>query len=280
MATDYQITLDGVPETMLWPLWNRGAEQRQDNRLLDDPLAAELIARIDYDFRGTFGAPNLMHSIRARLGDELIADYADACTGDPIVIALGDGLETQLWRVSDPRIRWFSVDLPESIAVRERVLPSHPRARLIPSSALDPAWLDDVPKGASPFVSATGLLMYFNEADVVRLLATIADHFPNATIYFDTIPPYFSRKTMNGFKVTRRYTAPQMPWGISVDDIPAFLDAIPGLRTGQVMTYADPYPERTRFYHLLSKIGPIRRRLAGGLVIARATKKTAIGYRG
>ena len=33
------VELDGVPETMLWPLWNRGVEHGRDDRLIDDPLA-------------------------------------------------------------------------------------------------------------------------------------------------------------------------------------------------------------------------------------------------
>ena len=106
----------------------------------------------------------------------------------------------------------------------------------------------------------------------------IADRMPGAVVFFDTIPPWFSRKTLRGLQVTRQYRAPRMPWGISVDDIPAFLEAIPGVTTGRVWTYADPYPERTRILNLLSRIGPLRRRLAGGLAVARTVRKTRAFY--
>ena len=52
------ISLDGVPETMLWPLWHRvglaetGRVPREE--LLDDPRAADLLRRINYDFVGRF----------------------------------------------------------------------------------------------------------------------------------------------------------------------------------------------------------------------------------
>ena len=42
---------------------------------------------------------------------------------------------------------------------------------------------------------------------------------------FDTIPRWFSRKTMAGFDVTRHYRAPPMPWGINRDEIEAALRA-------------------------------------------------------
>lgn len=273
------LDLSDVPETMLWPLWNRAAEQKRPQRLLDDPLAAELVDQIDYDFRGMFGPPSVFHVIRARLCDDLIADYVDSCDGDPIVVSLGDGIDTQAWRVAIPEIQWFHVDVPEAIAVRERLLPKKPRSHTIACSALDPIWLDGIPRNSTPFVSAAGLLMYLEENDVVRLLAMIADWFPGATVFFDTIPPGFSRKTLSGFKVTNEYTAPPMPWGIAVDDIADFLERIPGIAAHRVWTYGEPYPQRTRLFAWLSRISFLRN-LAGGLVLAKAYRKVANGYYG
>ena len=273
------LDLSGVPETMLWPLWNRAAEQGRANRLIDDPLSAELVDRIDYDFRGMFGTPHVFHVIRARLGDDLIAEYVAGREKEPLVVCLGDGIDTQAWRVADSSVRWISVDLPDAINVRKRLLPPHHKSRSIECSALDPAWLTEIPHDAEPFISAAGLLMYFEECEVRYLLAMIADWFPGATIFFDTIPPNFSRKTLRGFNVTRRYTAPRMPWGIEVDNVATFLDEIPGVRARKVMTYADPHPERTRFYSLLSRFSSMRR-LAPGLAVAETYSKTAEGYRG
>ncbi|MEM7503940.1 MAG: class I SAM-dependent methyltransferase [Pseudomonadota bacterium] len=270
--------LSGVPETMLWPLWNRAAEQRRPDKLIDDPLSAELVSRIEFDFRGTFSAPTVFHVIRARVCDDLVAEYVNNCEDQPIVVSLGDGLETQPWRVNDERIRWFSVDVEEAVAVRTRLLPDHEAVSHIACSVMDFRWLEELPKGAAPFFSAMGLLMYFEDRDVQALLAAIADRFPNAQIFFDTIPPYFSRRTLKGLKVTKQYTAPKMPWGISVDDVAAFLDEIPGVAAERVMTYAEPYPERTKLYALLSKITRLRRTLAGGLVLARTYYKTAAHY--
>lgn len=280
MAGTETLDLSGVPETMLWPLWNRAAHQELDKRLLEDPLSSKLVSRINYDFRGTFGKPHVFHAIRARLGDDLVRDYVSRCESQPVVVSLGSGLETQPWRVDDERIQWINVDVAEAVAVQKRILPGHPRLNLVSSSALDVGWLDAVPKACAPFVSASGLLMYFREQDVIRILATIVDRWPSATIFFDTIPPFFSRKTMKGLKVTKKYTAPPMPWGISVDDVAGFLENIPGIQPERIMTYAEPYPEWTRFYKLLSKIAPIRRRLAVGLVVARGERKTANHYVG
>ena len=92
----------GVPEAMLWPLWNRAAEQSRPDKLLENPLSAELVERIDFDFRGMFGSPNVFHVIRARVGDDLIGDYVRGCDGEPLVICLGNGIDTRAWRIGIP----------------------------------------------------------------------------------------------------------------------------------------------------------------------------------
>lgn len=270
-ASPITIDLSGVPETMLWPLWNRGVETRRSDRVLADPMAVDLVEQLDYDFPGHFRSPSVFHSIRARVCDDLIRSYLSRDLEDPVVISLGEGLDSQLWRLDDERLRWVSVDVPEAIRVRERLLPSHPRASNVACSALDPDWMDAVPADAKPCITAAGLLMYFTEQEVRSLLTRISARFRGAEIYFDTIPPYLSRKTLKGWKVTRLYTAPPMPWGITYDDIPDFLRSIPNLEPALVQTYADPYPKRTRLFKVLSYVRPIRRAFAGGLVHARVS---------
>ncbi len=265
------VELSGVPETALWTVWNRAMEMRRAHRLVDDPMAAELVERLDYDFRGRFGRPTVFHPIRARVGDDLIRDYLSRTREEPVVVALGEGLDSQLWRVDDGRVRWVSVDLPDAIRVRERLLPAHPRASHVAGSILEPAWLDAMPTSAPPFIAAAGVLMYFTESDVRSLLTRIGERFPGAELFFDAIPPFASRRTLKGAKVTRLYTAPPMPWGITVDDLPGFLRSIPNLEPVTVQTYADPFPHRIRLYWLLSKIPPVRRTLAGSLVHARVS---------
>ncbi|WP_296579349.1 class I SAM-dependent methyltransferase [Phreatobacter sp.] len=264
-----RLSLSGVPETMLWPLWNRAAEMRRQDRLIEDPMAAGLVARITYDFAGRFGRPSVFHPIRARVSDDLIRAFLLRQPHKASVVVLGEGLETQFWRLGAPDVTWSSVDLPEAIAVRQRLLPHHPAVHHVACSALDPAWMDAVPAVPAPFISAAGLLMYFQDEEVRTLLARIATRFPGGEIFFDTITPPISRRTQRGWQITRHYTAPPMPWGIAIDALPGFVGAIPGIELLSVQSYADPFPQRTRLYSLLSRIGPLRRRFAGGLVHLR-----------
>ncbi|RYI14307.1 MAG: hypothetical protein EON48_11990, partial [Acetobacteraceae bacterium] len=47
--------LQGVPETMLWPLYHRAMETRRPDGVLKDPESLRIMQALDYDFAGHFG---------------------------------------------------------------------------------------------------------------------------------------------------------------------------------------------------------------------------------
>lgn len=259
------VSLKGVPETLLWPLWNRAAEQKRKDRLIDDPMSADLVERIDYDFEGSFGKPNAGHAIRARVIDDALKLWLQKKPAGTVV-SLGEGLDTQFWRVDNGKLRWISVDLPESIEVRKRFLPAEERIETITCSALDDLWIKKMPQGSEVFIVMAGLLMYFKEGEVRDLLYRLAEHFGESQVIFDVIPVWFSRKSLKGMKVTKTYTAPLMPWALNYGDYKWFNDIHPRLRIKRQMTYADPFPERMRPYSYLLAFQWLTNRLASGIV--------------
>jgi O-methyltransferase involved in polyketide biosynthesis len=156
--------------------------------------------------------------------DEALRPWLAAHPGGTVV-ELGCGLETQFQRCDDGRVRWLCVDVPDAIAVRERYLAPSERCRHVVCSALDLRWMDEVEVTNGVFVTAQGLFMYFPEDEVGRLISAMAKRFEGGELMFDTIPRWFSRKTMAGFDVTRHYRAPPMPWGINRDEIETTLRA-------------------------------------------------------
>ena len=260
-----EVSLQGVPETLLWPLWNRAAEQKREDRLIDDPFSADLVDRIDYDFEANFGKPNAGHAVRARVIDDALKLWLEK-NPEGTVISLGEGLDSQFWRVDNGSMRWISVDVAESIDVRKRLLPAEERMESVVSSALDDLWLKNIPQGSKAFIVMAGLLMYFREEEVKELLYRIADHFRESLAMFDVIPVWFSRKSLKGMKVTKTYTAPLMPWGLNYGDYSWFDGIHPRCRIKRKMTYADPFPERMRPYSYLLAFPWLTNRLASGIV--------------
>ncbi|MFE6871311.1 class I SAM-dependent methyltransferase [Kitasatospora sp. NPDC057692] len=238
--------LAAVPETALWTLWHRAVEARRPDTVLHDPKALDLVERIDFPFAERFGGNPLvsqLQGLRARCFDREVADFL-ARHPRGTVVGLGEGLETQAWRIDNGRARWLAVDLPETAALRERLLPPDERHRILPVSATDPAWMDAVDPAAAAqgvLISAQGLLMYLRPAEVRALLAACAERFPGASFVCDTVPRWFSARAVRGRLRDRHYQAPPMPFGMDADERAKLATAHPG-----VVDVREVYPEGGR----------------------------------
>ncbi len=197
---------------------------------------------------------------------EVVERVSDALA--PALVELAAGLETQFQRCDDGRVRWLCVDVPEALQIREQFLPAAERCRHIPCSALDLRWLDQVEPGPV-FVTAQGLFMYFTPGDVQMLVTAVVERLPGVEIMFDTIPPWFSRKTLHGFAKTANYTAPPMPWGVRRDDIDALLRGwSPRIASVRVRSYGRPYGLAGKLLPVLERV-PVLRNVPPAIVHVR-----------
>jgi hypothetical protein len=213
--------LAGVPETTLWTLYHRAREADSAYSVIEDPKALEVLAAIDFDFFGRFGsAPPWLGrfiGLRAAAFDVQVRQFMNAYPGATVVV-LGEGLETQFWRVDDGKVRWFTVELPETAALRTALLPDDPpRRRTLAGSALDPKWIEELGATAVDHVMvvAQGLLMYLPPAQVRALIQRCAEEFPGGSMVFDTVPRRVSQLTVRGLPGPGGYRPPPMPWGVT-----------------------------------------------------------------
>lgn len=221
--------LDGVAETALWTLWFRSLEAQRGDAVLDDPLAIELVRKLDYPFEERFGrlfpAHVQIQALRVRTFDRevrrFLADHPDGT-----VVALGEGLETQFWRVDNGSVQWLTVDLPEPIALRTALLPRHDRQRVFAGSALDPAWTELVDRRQGVLITAQGLLMYLRPEQVRELLGICATKFPGGTLVFDAVPPWMAGLVRRG---TPGYRPPPLPWTLEPASLPELARLAPGI---------------------------------------------------
>ncbi|MFE4258787.1 class I SAM-dependent methyltransferase [Streptomyces sp. NPDC056883] len=113
-----------VKSTSNWAAALRAAEHRFADRYVDDPLAALLCAGADLEeISSHAGAPHGSVAVRARLGDEVVQRAVAA--GARQVVSLGAGSDTRPFRLSYPedgRLRYYEVDLPGQIALRDELL--------------------------------------------------------------------------------------------------------------------------------------------------------------
>jgi O-methyltransferase involved in polyketide biosynthesis len=185
MVEPIRVDLSGVPQTLLWNLGRRAAAARA-SALLEDPLAVQVFDRLEYDF-GDVCQGARWHAVRVATFDAAVRRFLTRHP-DGTVVALGEGLETQFWRVDNGRVRWLSVDLPAVLDLRQQVLPHDSRLAGYAGSALDLGWLDQLEPTEPVLVSAQGLFPYFRRNEVYELIAAIADRLPKSSLVFDVVP--------------------------------------------------------------------------------------------
>lgn len=228
--------LEGVSATTLWTLHNRASEAKRSDGVIRDPWAVVLFDRIDYDYR-KFGKPNQSHALRAVAFDTAVGQYLNAHP-KASVVALAEGLQTSFWRLQSHGLKdemtWYSIDLPPVMALREKLLPHDDHIVSLAQSALDRSWMDRVDRSNGVFITAEGLLMYLDPDDALELIRDCAARFPGGRLMFDSVPPWFSRRTVGGkLKLSDRYVAPPMPFGLSPDEAVGLAGRIPGVRAAQ-----------------------------------------------
>lgn len=255
-------TLDGVSATTLWTLHFRGTEAKRSDGVVRDPWAVTLFDSISYDYL-KFGKPNQSHALRAAAFDAETARYLDSHPRASVV-AIAEGLQTSFWRLHAvgraDELTWYSIDLPAVMALRAQLLPHDDRIVPLAQSALDHSWMDRVDQTNGVFITAEGLLMYLEPDDALGLIRACAARFPGGRMMFDSVPPWFSRRTLKGVKLSDRYTVPPMPFGMTPDDAVALAQTVPGVRAARDVAYP---PGRGLFkiaaWPPLDRIGFMRR---------------------
>ena len=247
-----KITLSGVPETMLQTVFAR-AKETKTRGAITDSKAVEIIDRLDYDFSAA-DQDTAMHSgviARTIVLDRLVKAYL-AGHGGAVVVNVACGLDTRCYRVSGYS-HWYDLDLPETIAVRKRLLPESGSISQIAMSAMD-NWGGEIGEtGTSTLVIIEGLTMYLSEADVKRIFAVISGRFDRVTVLVETMNPMvvrrFREKSIEASRAKFR-------WGVK--DGAALAALLPDFRLVEEHSLCEGMAEFAPVYRLLDKIPAVR----------------------
>lgn len=225
--------LTGVSETALMTLAGRADQAGLPDAIISDPMAIELRDAFDVDY-GKFGRRGQEMALRSLAADKCTIEYL-RIHPEATIVALAEGFQTSFWRIDaavpDPQFRWISVDLPPVMALRDKLLPASPRITNLAQSALDYTWMDRVDTSAGVFITAEGLLMYLQPEESMALIAECAKRFPGGRMFFDLPPTILKKVAPNGLRASKHYRVPPMPFSLSIDQLRALVDTMPGLKS-------------------------------------------------
>lgn len=187
-----KVSVTGVAETMIQTLYARAKETRKPDHKIRDDIAVELVEKIGYDFSKADQDMVMYSGVIARtiVLDQMVRQYLENHK-NTIVINIACGLDTRCYRMQGKYLRWYNVDLPETMNVRSRFLSETGPVYQIAKSAMDETYVDDITfYNENVLVIIEGLTMYLKEDDVKKMFSIIDQSFQNVTVMVETMSPF------------------------------------------------------------------------------------------
>ena len=255
-----KIKLTGVPETMLQTIYAR-AKESKGRGAIHDSKAEEILSSLDYDF-SLADKDEAMHSgviARTIVLDKLTKGWLAKNPG-AVVVNIACGLDTRCYRMKE-YAHWYNLDLPQTMAVREKLLPEDGAISQLAMSAMDD-WGEMIAERNVPvLVIIEGLTMYLTEADVKRIFEVISARFKKATVFVEVMNPMvvksFKEKSIEGSHA-------KFTWGIKNGK--ALVKLLPGFNFTEEHSLTEGMAEFVPIYRLLDKI-PVVRNISNKIIV-------------
>ena len=258
-----KVNVTGVPETMIQTLYARAKETRKQNAKIKDEIAVELVEKLDYDFSiaDKDKAMNCGVIARTIVLDRMVKRYLEK-HANTVVINLACGLDTRCYRMKGKYLRWYNVDLPETIKIRRQFLPETGPIYQIAKSAMDDFYMDDIDyHGENVLVIIEGLTMYLCEKDIRKIFSIIERSFQKVTVMVETMSPFVVRhvkeKSIEGSNA-------KFTWGVKNGT--ELQRIVPKFSTSQEVSLVEGMKELMPVYYVIGKI-PVVRKISNKIIV-------------
>lgn len=183
--------LSTIEDTLFVPMLGRIYASENYPSILHDEKALAIKQQLPKDLKGqnTQSQYTLLASaVRSANMDRYIGDFLQR-KPNGVIAQLGCGLETTFYRNDNGRTVWYEIDLPAVIEYRRTLLTESERDRFLAEDAFECGWIGKIRQDfpAEPvLVTASGLLYYFAEDTVIKLLRDL-QNYGDIEVVFDTV---------------------------------------------------------------------------------------------
>jgi methyltransferase (TIGR00027 family) len=209
--------LPPVSRTAYYCCGLRALDAAAPRPLCGDTLAERLMTPegwATFDHFRDLAEPNASNVVRHLMIDDLLTQVLERRPEAPIIL-VGAGFDTRAFRL--PGGRWFELDDPALMAVKEARLPAREARNPLTRVAVD---FERQPLGPilaalgpleAPIIVIEGVLPYLDAADAARLLRLLREAFVAPTLVCDLTTPTFVRRY--GGKIGARLRRLGAPYG-------------------------------------------------------------------
>ena len=250
-----KVNVTGVPETMVQTLYARAKETRRQNAKIKDEIAVELVKNLEYDFSKADKDKAMNYGVIARtiVLDRMVEQYLEKNV-NTIVINIACGLDTRCYRMEGKYLRWYNVDLPETMKIRKRFLTETGSIYQIAKSAMDDSYIDDIDyHGENVLVIIEGLTMYLCEKDIKKMFSIVEKSFQKVTVMVETMSPFVVKhvkeKSIEGSNA-------KFTWGVKNGK--ELQRIVQEFSAQQEVSLVEGIKELMPIYHVIGKISIVR----------------------
>ena len=258
-----KVNVTGVPETMVQTLYARAKETKKQNAKIEDEIAAELVEKLDYDFYKADKDKAMSCGVIARtiVLDRMVRQYLEKYE-NTVVVNIACGLDTRCYRMKEKYLRWYNVDLPETMKIRSQVLTETGPVYQIAKSAMDDSYIDDIDyHGENVLVIIEGLTMYLCEKDIRKMFSIIEKSFQKVTVMVEIMSPivvkHMKEKSIEGSNA-------KFTWGVKNGK--ELQRIIPEFSVQQEVSLVEGMKELMPIYHVIGKV-PIVQNISNKIIV-------------
>ena len=187
---------EGVEDTLFIPLTARIYVSKKYPEYFFDAKALELEKAIPSKQIEKKSSEYTMIASVARYYnlDEMTQSFInkhDTCN----IVNLGVGLETSYYRLDRKNSKFFEVDLPSVIELREKYLQVQQNEIFIKGDLFKLNWCSELDTSLPTLMIVSGVFQYFQEKDILEFIANVKDIFENAELIFDATNKFGIRYT-------------------------------------------------------------------------------------
>ena len=250
-----KVNVTGVPETMVQTLYARAKETKKQNAKIKDEIAVELVEKLDYDFSKADKDKAMNCGVIARtiVLDRMVRKYLEKHE-NTVVINIACGLDTRCYRMKEKYLRWYNIDLPETMKIRSRFLTETGPVYQITKSAMDESYIDDIDyHSGNILVIIEGLTMYLCEKDIRKMFSIIEKSFQKITVMVETMSPFvvkhMKEKSIEGSNA-------KFTWGVKNGK--ELQRILPAFSVRQEVSLVEGMKELMPVYCVIGKISAVR----------------------
>ena len=181
----YIYSMTGVNKTLFIPLYGKAKVSRQ-GIILKDSMAEKIWDAEVFEIHGKSKSKWLTYNMamRAKIFDEWVEKML-AQNPDALVLHIGCGLDSRVFRIAAPYTSWIDGDFPEVLEARKKYYSENDHYKMMAFDASKSEMVEKLPGAKTVIVVFEGISMYLCNEELNAFVHALDKKYPQVHMLLD-----------------------------------------------------------------------------------------------